>query len=77
MISVIAFYADDLIIACGSLVEVNSIIAILKKSFSIKELYNVQYCMGVKIKRERTKKQIFESECVYRTIGGEVWTERM
>jgi hypothetical protein len=38
MISDIAIYADDLIIACGSLVEVNSNIAFLKKSFSIKKL---------------------------------------
>jgi hypothetical protein len=59
MISVSAIFVDDLIIACKSSIEMKSIIAFLKRSFSIKELGNVQYCLGVKIERDRNKKQMF------------------
>ncbi|MEY3835258.1 MAG: hypothetical protein RI989_686 [Bacteroidota bacterium] len=65
MISVIAIYVDDLIIACKSSIEMKSIIAFLKRSFSIKELGNVQYCLGVKIERDRNKKQMFLSQRAY------------
>ena len=64
-ISVIAIYVDDLIIACKSLDDMKSIIAFLKQSFSIKELGNVQYCLGVKVERDRTKKQMFLSQKAY------------
>jgi hypothetical protein len=62
-ISAIAIYVDDL--SCGSLVEVRSIIAFLKKSFSIKELGDVQYCLSVKIERDSRKKQMFLSQKEY------------
>jgi hypothetical protein len=59
MISVIAIYVDDLIIACKSSIEMKSVIAFLKRSFSIKESGNVKYCLGVKIERDRNKRQMF------------------
>jgi hypothetical protein len=64
-ISIIGIYVDDLIIACSSSDEVKSIIAFLKKSFSIKELGNLQYCLGVKVDRDRPNGQMFLSQKAY------------
>jgi hypothetical protein len=64
-ISIIGIYVDDLIIACSSSEEVKSIIAFLKESFRIKELGNLQYCLGVKIDRDRPNGQMFLSQKAY------------
>ncbi len=65
MISAIAIYVDDLIIACKSSIRMKSIIAFLKRSFSIKELGNVQYCLGVKIELDRNKNRCFKSKGIH------------
>jgi hypothetical protein len=65
MISVIAIYVDDLIIACKSSIEMKSIIAFLKRSSSIKELRNAQYCLGIKIERDRNKNKCFKSKDIH------------
>jgi hypothetical protein len=64
-VSIIGIYVDDLIIACSSSQEVQSIIAFLKESFSIKELGNLQYCLGVKIDRDRPNGQMLLSQKAY------------
>ncbi len=62
-ISISGIYVDDLIIACSPSEEVKSIISFLKESFSIRELRNLKYCMGVKI--DRTNNQMFLSQKAY------------
>ena len=63
--SIIALYFDDLIIASTTINGVKTILDFLKKDFSIKELGELNYCLGIKVDRNRITKKLFLSQTSY------------
>ena len=68
--SILALYVDDLIIASTTLLGVKIILDFLKCDFSIKELGELNYCLGIKVERIRNERKLFLSQkaCIERVI---------
>ncbi len=64
-LSIIALYVDDLIIASSTMDGVKKIVNFLKCDFSIKELGELHYCLGIKVERNRKEKKLFLSQKGY------------
>ena len=68
--SILALYVDDLIIASTTLLGVKMILDFLKCDFSIKELGELNYCLGIKVERIRNERKLFLSQkaCIERVV---------
>ena len=63
--SIVALYVDDVFIASRTMDGVRSILDMLKQDYSIKEMGNLHYYLGIKIERNRVNKQMFLSQQAY------------
>jgi hypothetical protein len=54
----IVIYVDDLIVMAKSKTSIDEVCKQLKTEFDIKELGEVKYCLGIQVKRDRSKKTI-------------------
>ena len=63
--SIVALYVDDVFIASRTMDGVKSILEFLKRDYSIKEMGDLHYYLGIKIERNRANKQMFLSQKSY------------
>jgi hypothetical protein len=63
--TVIAVYVDDIIAMSNNMVNINEFKSKIKKSFKIKDLGDMKYCLGIEINRNRSKKIITMSQLGY------------
>ena len=55
---IIALYIDDLLLLSRSLKQINEVEAALVKYYEVKDLGEAEYCLGIKITRDRTKRTL-------------------
>ena len=63
--SILVIYVDDLMIFCKTKEHIADIKIELKKDFSIKELGDLKYCLGIEIHRKRNEKMIMTNQQAY------------
>ena len=63
--SIVALYVDDVFITSRTMDGVKSILEMLKQDYSIKEMGDLHYYLGIKIERNRFNKQMFLSQKSY------------
>uniref|UniRef100_H3H6A2 Reverse transcriptase Ty1/copia-type domain-containing protein n=1 Tax=Phytophthora ramorum TaxID=164328 RepID=H3H6A2_PHYRM len=74
--SIIIVYVDDIMIFSRTKAEIGEIKKALKREFSIKELGELKYCLGIEIHRNRDDKTIVWVQgvgacaCLYACAGG-------
>ena len=56
--SIIVIYVDDVMMFCKTKAHIVDIKIGLKRDFSIKELGDLKYCLGIEIHRKRNEKTI-------------------
>ena len=60
--TIMAVYVDDIITVSKDMKTIDEIKCELKKVFKIKDLGDMQYCLGIEIKRDRSQKTISMSQ---------------
>ena len=63
--SIVALYVDDVFIASRTMHGVKLILEFLKKDFSIKEMGDLHYYLGIKVERIRAERKLFLSQKAY------------
>ncbi|KAG6623354.1 Retrovirus-related Pol polyprotein from transposon TNT 1-94 [Phytophthora cinnamomi] len=63
--SIIVVYVDDLMIFSKTKADITGIKEALKREFSIKELGELKYCLGIEIHRDRESKVIIMNQRAY------------
>ena len=63
--SIIVIYVDDLMMFCKTKEQIEDIKIGLKQEFSIKELGDLKYCLGIEIYRKRSEKIIMINQQAY------------
>jgi len=59
-------YVDDIVL-CGTPGEVSNLLSLLKQQFEIQDLGNIEYVLGIKVKRDRQQRSISLSQELYLT----------
>ena len=62
---IVALYVDDVFIASRTMNGVKLILEFLKKDFSIKEMGDLHYYLGIKVERIRAERKLFLSQKAY------------
>ena len=57
-LSIVAVYADDLIIATKTNEEMQEVKQMLQSQFEMKELYELHYCLGVNIRQNKADRAV-------------------
>ena len=63
--SIIVIYVEDLMMFCKTKASIVDIKIGLKRDFSIKELGDLKYCLGIEIHRKRNEKTILMNQQAY------------
>ena len=63
--STIFIYVDDLMMFCKTKEQVEDIKIGLNREFSIKDLGELKYCLGIEIHRKRSEKMIMMNQQAY------------
>jgi ribonuclease HI len=63
--TIMAVYVDDIITVSKDMKTIDDIKIELKKVFEIKDLGDMQYCLGIEVKRDRSQKTIYMSQDGY------------
>ncbi|KAI3638829.1 hypothetical protein MIR68_003327 [Amoeboaphelidium protococcarum] len=58
-------YVDDLVLACKSIAQIQEVKQQLKKSFDIHDLQELEYLTGIRVNRDRSKRQIVLDQETY------------
>ena len=63
--SIIVIYVDDLMIFCKTKEHITSIKSLLKEAFSIKDIGDLKYCLGIEIHRDHVDGMIKKNQKAY------------
>ena len=63
--SIIVIYVDDLMLFCKTREHIECIKGALKEEFSIKDLGDLKYCLGIEIHRKREDRVIKMNQKAY------------